>query len=67
MALAVSAISLLGWLALNVTNFHNDAQRLAWRRTAQMALSWFAIISLLAWLVTQLEQGGPSYPMRHLT
>lgn len=55
MALAVSAISLLGWLALNVTNFHNDAQRLGWRRTAQMALAWCAIIAGLAWLVTLLE------------
>lgn len=54
-ALAVSAISLLGWLALNVTNFHNDAQRLGWRRTAQMALAWCAIIAGLAWLVTLLE------------
>lgn len=55
MALVVSVISLLGWLALNVTSFRDDAQRLGWRRTVQMALAWCVIIAGLAWLVTLLE------------
>lgn len=55
MALGVSLISLLGWLALNFASFRDDAQRLGWRRSVQMALAWCAIIAGLAWLVTLLK------------
>lgn len=55
MALAVSVISLLGWLALNVSAFRDDAQQMGWPRAARMALAWGAIIAGLAWLVTLVE------------
>lgn len=55
MVLAVSLISLLGWLTLNLASFRHDAERIGWRRTVRMVLVWAAIIFGLFWLVRLLE------------
>ena len=51
-ALIVSAVSLLGWLLLNLRSVEMVVERHGRAAALKMALAWAAIIGLVAWIAT---------------